>query len=156
MSGTLDMKGIDIPKFIQVDEDLLSEADELDGVKAEGSDSDTNSGGSPGSAVPSIFDEDEEDLAGELIVEGIEIAFQFFGHEKYEISEGKKAMLEGSYAKLASKYGKKVPGSLGRFKEEMVVILLTLIVCIGGAQQCKKLREVDALEKPEADNGNQS
>lgn len=114
----LTIESLNVPSCfgdIQIDEGLLKEADELD-TGGELTDS-------PSKAV-SIFDEDDEDLAGELIVDGIELGLQIFGHEKYHITDNKRALLEGAYGKLASKYGQKAPAGLGRYKEEDAKIAL--------------------------------
>ncbi|WP_375752714.1 hypothetical protein [Vibrio sp. HN007] len=142
---TMTVEDLNIPSGITLGDDLLSEADKIDGVGSESTEL--------SSPAPSIFDDDDEDLAGELVVDGIELAFQVFGHERYEISESKRALLEGGIAKLAGKYGQRAPSKLGQYKEEIVVIILTLIVVVGGASQVKKLRAEDELKQLENKGG---
>lgn len=127
-----------------VDPSLMEEARELDGELIP---HEEVSGG--GTSEP------EDDTAGEFVVDAMEMLMQAFGHESFEMPAGKKAMLAGSYAKLAKKYEGKTPAFLGDFKEELMVIVLTVIVMAGSYKTIKALKEDDAkqAEKKGGDNG---
>jgi len=128
----------------ELDSDLLAEASVLDGeLETDNLPAKVEQGG--------LFDDGEEEVAGEFVVDVMEMAIQFFGHERYQMPETKKALLTTSYGKLAKKYEDKVPGIVSQFKEEGMVILLTLFVMFGSYKTIKTLREEDAqqLEEPQ-------
>ncbi|MGY5707399.1 hypothetical protein ACXHPE_04030 [Vibrio cincinnatiensis] len=134
---------------VQVNPSLMSQATAIDAPEEPTE--------SKPETVPSIFDEDEGDMMGELICDGLELVFQVWGHPKFEINESKRAMLEAGYSKLAIKYGTKAPGILGNIKEEVMVIILMVIVIFGGLKQIKSLRAEDEEKAIEGgDNGAKS
>ncbi len=130
----------------ELDTDLVSEALLLDGEE--------ETPNLPAQVKQSgFFDEGEEDATGEFVVDVMEMAIQFFGHERYQMPETKKAVLATSYGKLAKKYEDKVPGIICQFKEEGFVILMTLLVMFGSYKAVKALREEDAKQLEETQGG---
>lgn len=104
-------------------------------------------------------DEPVDNSAGEMVLDAIEMVMQVFGHERYEMQEGQKALVSASYAKLTKKYEGKAPAFLGQYKEEGMVILLTLILMAGSYKTIKALKAEDAKalkEENGGDNGEKS
>jgi hypothetical protein len=145
MSETIDIQlSSEALKGIQVNPTLMSQATAIDKP-------DEPEAKPEAPQTPSIFDDDEGDMMGELLCDGLELIFQVFGHPKFEINEGKRALLEAGYSKLAIKYGTKAPSFLGNIKEEVMVVILMVIVVFGGVKQVKSLRAED--EKKALENG---
>lgn len=109
-----------------------------------------------------LFADGDEDIAAEMVVDGIEIATQFFGHERYEMEESRRAVLVGAYGRLMKKYEGKAPSWLGQYKEEIIVVIVTAFVMIGTFSSVKKLKQEDyqkaleARQKEEQSRGEKS
>lgn len=124
---------------IDLDESLLDEA-----FKAEGLDNPDKSGSNHASDE-GIFASGEAEATASLLIDGIELIAQTFGHEECGLTEDKKSLFITSYGRLLEKHQTKAPSFLLNWKEEAFALVITLVVCGSLFYNVKALKERDAL-----------
>ena len=76
----------------------------------------------PESPEPEESNAEACDALAELIVDGFEMTVQTFGHERYALDAGKKALLVANYTKVLRKYENRTTHFLGQYTEEILEI----------------------------------
>lgn len=100
--------------------------------------------------------EGESDALAEMLVEGFEVTIQTFGHEKYSLNAGKKALLIANYSRVLGKYQSSATSFLGNYTEEIMAGLVTMFVLVITYKTVKELKRQDRRDKSKGGkDGNQ-
>ncbi|TCT60148.1 hypothetical protein [Vibrio crassostreae] len=146
---------------VVLDDDLMSMAQGFDGVDIEVPEPAPEPDESDSSFE---FEADEAEGSAEYLIDGVETAVQVFIDPDYEIEVLRKQAAIGAYARLLKKHQGKTPPWIGKYKEELICVGITVLIIYGvfrsvGAKSkaAKAEQEADTDKKAkEADGGDKS
>lgn len=138
VTATASLDGFDL-------DGLLGEAQEVDGVE-------TPNVPAEAEAKP-VLEECEVGVIAALIVTTYEGAIKMFGDSRYTMPSDQKEWLTKSYGAITQKHESKLPESLKEYKEEVVLLIVTVVVLFMGYMTVRELRRQDAERIIEAQGG---